>query len=111
MAHGSALAFPRIAAFSDRTVIGGPRLQRGLQLCEGMRGAALYAAVYRSNPTSHTQVVQHGDLRQSRKTGCSSKPAQGAALEWATVSSQHTVAHADLEELVAAPVVYRAGAG
>jgi hypothetical protein len=47
-----------------------------LQTC-APRGADLHAAVRGPHARTRAQVVQHGDLRQSRQSGCSPKAAQG----------------------------------
>jgi len=53
---------------------------------EGLRGAALYASLRRSNPRSCTQVVRHRSLRQSSKAAAHRNQLNRQHCSWAMVN-------------------------
>jgi hypothetical protein len=73
------VAVAGIVAPADRGSAGEIRLRGGLLAREGVRGAGVHVDVRRPYARPWAQMVQHGDLRQPRETGGSSKPAQDTA--------------------------------
>src|SRR5690349_16062691 len=81
------MAYARSPALPDRRGAGAAGLYGRLLRREGLRRAGLHASLCRSYARPDATVVQYGALRQSRETGGSPTPAEGATLDCA--SSAH----------------------